>query len=132
MLGKYFYNDYYIEISEKMAAIVKKDAIRSGPYYANWDILMAWLVCPGFEVAIAGDDHETFRKEFDNHYLPGVFFAGGKESGSLDFLENKFIPGQTTIYVCRNKTCSPPVTKVEDALTLIKEKIHDGISKLCI
>jgi uncharacterized protein len=132
MLGKFFYNDYYIEISEKMAAIIKEDAIQNGPYYANWDILIAWFVCPGLEVAIAGDNYENIRKEFDNYYLPNVLFSGGKEGGSLVSLKDKFIPGQTKIYVCRNRTCKLPVTRVEEAMILIREKKHHGIPELCV
>ena len=59
---------------------------------------------------------EAKRKEFDKHYLPNVFFSGGKSEGTLPLLKNKLIEGQTTIYICQNKICKLPVTEVEKAL----------------
>jgi len=116
ILGKYFYNEDYINKSEVMLRNVKENALKSGPYYANWDLLMAWHVDDPFEIAIIGKDAELLRKEFQQYYLPNVLFSGGKNKGSLELLENKLIKGQTTIYVCQNKACKLPVTNVDDAL----------------
>jgi uncharacterized protein YyaL (SSP411 family) len=121
ILGIYFSNDDYIYKSERMVANVKKDALIGGANYANWDILMAWFVNQPYDVAIVGDDYSTIQKEFNDHYLPNVFFYGGKNEKTSSLLENKFIPGQTTIYVCQNKACKLPVTAVEKALLQIKK-----------
>ncbi|MDA3838703.1 MAG: thioredoxin domain-containing protein [Candidatus Delongbacteria bacterium] len=121
LLGQYFYNDEYIEMSEKMLNNVKKDIVASGAYYANWDILMTWLVSEPYEIAIVGKDFESKRKEFDKLYLPNVFLSGGKDNGTLSLLDEKLIDGQTTIYVCRNKECKIPITEVEEALKQISK-----------
>ncbi|MBP9549893.1 MAG: thioredoxin domain-containing protein [Chitinophagales bacterium] len=119
ILGNYFDRNDLIEKSIAMAMAVKKDALKSGPYYANWDILFAWLTHEPYEVAILGNDYEKMRSELDTHYLPNIFLMGGKQEGDLQLLENKLVPGQTTIYVCQNKVCQLPVTNVEDALKQI-------------
>lgn len=119
MLGQYFYNNDYIEKASKMLANVKQDAVNGGAYYANWDILMAWLATEPFDVAIVGNDFDAKRKELDTHYLPNVFLSGGKNEGSLSLLEGKLVPGNTTIYVCRNKSCKRPVTDVSKAIEQI-------------
>ena len=121
VLGKYFYNDDYIKKSEKMLSIVKQNALKSGAYFANWDILMAWFVNEPYEVAIVGKDFDAKRKELDKYYLPNVFVSGGKNEGTLSLLESKLIKGQTTIYVCQNKACKLPVTAVNEALKQISK-----------
>jgi uncharacterized protein YyaL (SSP411 family) len=61
------------------------------------------------------------RKEFDKNYLPNVFFLGGEKEGNLQLLESKLIDGQTTIYVCKAKSCDMPTTKVTVALFQMKK-----------
>ena len=56
----------------------------------------------------------------DNNYLPDAIFLGGKNEGTLNLLEDKLVSGQTTIYVCVDKTCKIPVTESEDALQQMK------------
>ena len=102
-----------------MLNAVKSDALEGGAYYANWDILMAWFAGRPCEAAIVGGEFEIIRKEFDRHYLPDVLLSGGEDEGSLPLLDGKLIEGQTTIYVCRDKVCNFPVTKVDDALKQI-------------
>jgi uncharacterized protein YyaL (SSP411 family) len=119
VLGQYLYNDEYIKMSKKMLNNVKENALKGAAYYANWDILMTWFVNEPYEVAIVGDDFDTKRKEFDKYYLPNVFLSGGKNEGTLSLHENKFIEGQTTIYVCQNKVYKLPVTEFNEAIKQI-------------
>jgi len=116
VLGQFFYDDDSIEASKKMINNVKENALKSGVYFANWDILIAWFVEKPYDVAILGKEFESKKKEFNTHYLPDVFFSGGKNEGALPLLKNKLIEGQTTIYMCQNKSCKFPVTEVKDAL----------------
>jgi len=122
VLGTYFYNDDYINMSKKMLNNVKQNALEGGAYYANWDILMSWFASPPYEVAILGSNFETIRKELDKNYLPNVFLSGGTNEGKLSLLEGKLVEGKTTIYVCQNKTCKLPVTDVKQALAQIYER----------
>ncbi len=122
LLGQYFYNDEYQEMSKKMLNNVKSQAVRSGAYYANWDILLAWFASDPYEVAIVGDNFMSKRKEFDSYYLPNVFLSGGKNEGTLLLLKDKYVEGQTIIYVCKNKSCMRPETEVKNALIQISKK----------
>jgi uncharacterized protein YyaL (SSP411 family) len=116
VLGTYFSNDEYINLARQMLNNVKEGTLKGGAYFANWDILMAWFASPPYEVAILGNEYEAIRKAFNKKYLPNVFFSGGNSEGKLSLLEGKLIEGQTTIYVCQNKTCNLPVTDVNKAL----------------
>lgn len=119
VLGHYFYKDDYINKAKQMLNNAKQNAIKSGAYYANWSILMAWFASNQYEVAIIGKDFETKRKEFDTHYLPHIFLLGGKNEGNLTLLQNKLVEGQTTIYVCQDKVCKIPTREVKDTLKQI-------------
>ncbi|MEX0982489.1 MAG: thioredoxin domain-containing protein [Bacteroidales bacterium] len=119
LTGKYFNNDDYILKSKRMLNNVRDHAMTGGAYYSNWDILHAWFAREPFEVAIIGPEYEQVRQSFEKHYLPDVLLMGGDDEGTLPLMKNKLIVGQTTIYVCRNKTCKQPVTTAEDALNLI-------------
>jgi uncharacterized protein len=116
MLGQFFHDDDFIGTSKKMLNNVKENALKSGVYFANWDILMAWFVEKPYEIAILGKGFESKQKEFNKHYLPNVFFSGGKKEGALPLLKNKLIEGQTTIYMCQDKLCKFPVTEVNEAM----------------
>lgn len=119
LLGHFFYNEDYISKAKQMLINVEEDVQKNIYFYANWGILQAWLTQSLYEVAITGDDFKNKRQEFDRHYLPDVIFLGSKAQSKLALLENKLVPGQTTIYVCRDKTCKLPVTQVNDALQQI-------------
>jgi uncharacterized protein len=58
--------------------------------------------------------------EFQKDYFPNNIYSGGENEGTLSLLEDKFIPGKTMIYVCRNKSCNLPVKQVSEALEQIK------------
>jgi len=122
ILGHYFCSDDFISKSRKMLDNVKQNTLNGGPYFANWDILMSWFASPPYEVAILGNEYETRLKEFHRYYLPDVFLSGGKKEGRLSLHEGKLVDGQTTIYVCQDKTCRMPVTEVQEALKQIFEK----------
>lgn len=119
VLGHYFYKDEYVEIARKMLNNIKQHTTNGGIYYANWNILMAWFAVDPYEIALVGNDYEAKRKEFDTHYLPHVFFSGGKDEGRLSLLEGKLKEGETTLYVCQKQACKRPVNEVKDALKQI-------------
>ncbi len=119
ILGNYFFNNDYIQKSKIMLNNIKEKTLHGGTYYANWDILMGYFINEPYEVAIVGDDFETIRNKFDNHYLPNVFLSGGSSEGALSLLKGKLIEDQTTIYVCKEKKCNLPTTDVNEALKQI-------------
>jgi uncharacterized protein YyaL (SSP411 family) len=121
LLGIYFDNNDYTMRARQMLDNVKEHALQGGAYYSNWDILMAWFAKDLFEVVIIGRDAEKIRREISMEYLPDVLLAGGENGSSLPVLQHKHVPGQTTIYVCVNKTCQQPTTEVSNAIRQIRE-----------
>lgn len=119
LLGHFFYNEDYIGKAKQMLINVEEDVEKNIYFYTNWGILQALFSKPLYEVAITGNDCISKLKEFDQHYLPQTIYLGSKEQSRLTLLKNKLIAGQTTIYVCLDKTCKLPVTEVSKALMQI-------------
>ncbi|MFC1585147.1 thioredoxin domain-containing protein [Fibrobacterota bacterium] len=122
LLGKFFYKEDMIEKSRQMLQTVKKEVVKGGIYFSNWSRLMVDMVDPLYELAIVGPQHINRRRELDRRFMPNVLVIGGNGESSLPLMKNKMVNGQTTLYVCRNRTCRKPVTKVADALRQMKQE----------
>lgn len=122
LLGNYF-NNSFIAIAEKMLYNVNENLKNNAFYFSNWGILAIGLTRPICEIAVTGPGWDNIRRELDRNYLPCVILLGGENEGTLVMLENKLIPGQTTIYVCVDKTCKMPVTDAVNAVNQIKDTI---------
>jgi hypothetical protein len=116
LIGHIFDKEDYKQLSKQMARNVQNEITQNISYYANWGIVAIRCIEPYFEVAVVGNDFKNIRKSIDENYLPNVIYMGGKDEGSLSLLKNKWIEGQTLIYVCRNKSCKLPVSTVSEAL----------------
>ncbi len=119
LLGHFLGKDEYISKAKQMLVNVQEDVQRNIYFYTNWGSLQALFTAPLYEVAITGDASIKLRKEFDEHYLPNVIFLGAGAASKLALLENKWVEGQTNIYVCRDKVCELPIQRMEDALKLM-------------
>lgn len=117
VLGTYLYRDDYVKLAEDMVRQIKTEALRQGPYFSNWAVVLAWLIRPPFEVAVVGKDWKSKSAALGQEFLPFALLSGGPDEGSLELLKGKYAEGKTMIYVCRNKVCQQPVTSVEDALS---------------
>lgn len=119
-LGHYLNKNDYLEKARQMLINVQKEAHENPYFYSNWAIAESQLARTPFEVAIVGKDFETARRNLDHYYLPDVLLLGGDQEGTLELLKNKFVEGQTTIYVCRDKSCKKPVTGVSEVLDQLR------------
>jgi uncharacterized protein len=113
-LGEYYDQDTYRATSQSMVNQISKN-IKSGPYYANWAAVMGMMAYQPFEVAVVGNDALKKSRALQRHYLPTALFMGGVKE-NLPLLKNKLGPGETIIYVCRDKICRMPVQDVNEAL----------------
>ncbi|MGC8803958.1 MAG: thioredoxin domain-containing protein [Bacteroidales bacterium] len=118
LLGHYFPKGNYLVMSRQMLANIQKSAHQNMFYYSHWGRLELYFLS-FYEVAIVGNDFLKKREELDNQYLPNILFLGCKKESSLELLENKYVNGQTTIYVCRDGACQLPVTQAKDAIKQI-------------
>jgi len=119
-LGHIIYNENYIEKAEKMLKSISQ-AVRVSPtYHSNWAMLQGKIENGVYEVAIVGDEANNVAKEMRKHYLPNCIYIGGTEE-NLPLLKGK-LTDETTIYVCKDKVCNLPTTKVEEAIKQVVGK----------
>lgn len=115
-LGHHFEKTEYIDQSRKMLGNMLVELPNYGAGYSNWAMLLLQLLSPFRELAIVGKSVDEKRKSLQKHHLPNVIFAGSATESSLPLLKNRFVPDQTFIYVCSDKTCQVPVKETEEAL----------------
>ena len=120
-LGKVYDNKDYLNASLKMMDEIKNHLMHGGPYYANWAFLYGLIINGVKEVAITGEKFMEILPDIQRHYLPDLLFWGGNQE-NLPLLTKKSVSGKTTIYICKDNTCLPPVENAEQALGLIKGK----------
>ena len=117
-LGLFFDDETYTEQASAMLKAVQPRIKAYGSAYSNWSIQLLNEVYGINEIAIAGNDFRTVKKELDKQYIPNKITLAGNKS-SLPLLQHKQSE-ETKIYVCRDKTCQLPVASVEEALEHIK------------
>ncbi len=127
LLGTYLYREDLLQISRQMLLNIQATMLTQPVFYSYWAMLMHQTTQPLYEVAIVGDDWRSRRWEFDKYYLPNVIYLGGPQEGALELLENKLVEGKTTIYVCQNKSCRLPVTRTDQALAQMDQKLLEGV-----
>ena len=105
----------YNEIAARMMKAVEGNISHYPSSYSNWLNLLMNFTSHVDEIVICGENADVERKIMAAHYLPNAVFCGTKVSTStLPLLQNRFRPGKTLIYICRDKTCKLPV---ENSLT---------------
>lgn len=115
-LGIIFDDNEYKEVAtsmiSKMAGLMKEEPA----YLTNWGILYTYMTTSTAEISIVGPEAREFQQRFVKKYLPNKVVMGAEKSSDLPLMKSKYaMNGETTIYVCYNKTCKLPVTSVEKA-----------------
>ena len=121
VLGRYYYNEDYIELSSQMLSNVLRDIEKSPISFTNWLDLYVSQSNPFYEMAVSGSESGQLVKAIQGNYLPNVILAGSTSEVNIPLLKNKYNDGDTFIYVCVNGTCKLPVTEVDLALKQINK-----------
>ncbi|HLP21320.1 MAG TPA: AGE family epimerase/isomerase, partial [Chitinophagales bacterium] len=116
LLGTLLDKPDYISKSKRAFLNMQENVSTHPSFYANWAILADWLSTAPYEVAVTGTGAENMRRELAEHFLPNAIVLGAVQQSALPLLNGKYKPGETLIYVCRNKTCQLPVAGVAAAL----------------
>ncbi len=119
-LGIHLDIEKYKTMSRNMVSRVSS-LINSEPeYMPQWAMVSGLMVKPLPEIAIIGKDAFTYANELNGMSIPAKVIMASLEENNLPLLEYKTaINGETTIYVCFNKTCKLPVTTIQEALQQI-------------
>ncbi len=122
VLSKYFENTGFGEISHQMLKNVSPEMEQYPSGFSNWLDLLANYQNNFYEVVVVGKDASEKIKELNKTYLPNIIIAGssGEKEGPL--FENRYVEGETLIYVCVNNACQLPVAKTKSAIESLKKQ----------
>jgi len=125
-LSKFFYEKPYEELAIKMLNSMKQYAITNPTFHAYWLTIAFNLTYKFFEVGIVGDSFDFARNRIIKMFLPNVVLFGGKNESALQILENRYVPGKTSIYICENRVCQMPVEELSEAIEQITGEPVNG------
>ncbi|HZI68280.1 MAG TPA: thioredoxin domain-containing protein [Hanamia sp.] len=121
VLSLYFEESKYEKQAHQMIWNVFDDVLKNVGYYSNWAIAANNQIFQMIETAIVGEEVNEKRKQLQQNYLPNVLFSGSVRESALPLLQNKYVEGETMIYVCKNKMCGLPVGEADKALIQIEK-----------
>lgn len=121
-LGYLSGNIEYIRLSEKMSKKIAGEIENYPSGFSKWLQHILNMKSDYFELAICGENAFQLLHKINRDYLPNILLCAGTNENDLPLLENRFVKGQTLIYVCQNNACKLPVKTVDDALKLINLK----------
>ena len=103
-----------------MLANVYSEMPDFGSNYTNWGQLALKNIHTYYEVAVTGENCESFRNEIHKNYHPDCLLMGATTESDLALLEGKFL-GETTVFVCIEGACKMPTNTVKAALEQMTE-----------
>ncbi len=118
-LGHIYYDTEIIDQSEAMLNTLLPRVTQSLDNYARWGNLLVNNAFPYYEIAVVGPQAKMKLKELQNSGLANALIVGTDSESELALFENRFVPSETYIYVCRNNSCKLPVTSAKEALDQI-------------
>ncbi|MEI7660668.1 MAG: thioredoxin domain-containing protein [Bacteroidota bacterium] len=120
ILGYLVQNSEYTGRAGMMLKKMVPEIMKNPAFHANWACLLQDFTAGAVEVNIIGERCLEVLQEFSGYYLPGVIFSGGEMKTPAEEPGKRHVPGKTLIYVCRGKSCFPPVETVAEALSLCR------------
>ena len=118
-LGTYLGKPHWVNTSKNMLKVVLPEMQEYGAGYSNWACLALHLLHPNKELVIVGNHVNEILLKLWQHGLTNTIFVVNANESDLPLVKNRFVAGQTTIYVCEGNTCQLPVTSVHEALNLL-------------
>ena len=108
--------------SKDMIESLDKAIVRHPTSFGVWALQVQAVTAGINEIAIVGVKANAFLKKVNKLYIPDKLIQSSiKEVQAFPLLEGKLSDSRETfIYLCRNYTCTKPVTSVEDLVLLLK------------
>jgi hypothetical protein len=119
LLSHYFDNEYYLETAKSMLNNISPEFDLYPDGFSNWLDLMLKLSDSFYEVALVGENALIKASEINKNFKPNKLIIGSLAESDLPLLKNRYVNGDTFIYVCVKKACRLPVKTSEEALGFI-------------
>jgi uncharacterized protein len=119
-LGYYFGTTTYKTMADGMLAKMAQQLKKYPSWYSHWANAALIQAYELYQIVIIGPNAQQLYAGFSN-YVPNAVFAVSQDGkGNLALFENRFVEGETLIYVCKNQTCYLPVKTVDEALKMME------------
>ena len=119
LLSHYFDNEYYLQTAKSMLNNISPEFDLYPDGFSNWLDLMLKLSDSFYEVALVGENALINASEINKNFKPNKLIIGSLTKSDLPLLKNRYVNGDTFIYVCVKKACRLPVKTSEEALGFI-------------
>ncbi len=120
-LGHLYYDTELLEKSERMVSIMVKPIQEAANNYAMWSSLLLEHAYPFYEIVGVGANAKELLNSMHTEYIPNALFAGSTTKSDLPLFKDRYVAGETYIYVCYNNTCKLPVKTVTEALQQLQD-----------
>ena len=108
--------------AEKILDALNTAIVNYPTSFSNWATLILKQLHGVNEIAITGPRYEESRNSLLTHYIPNkVVQCSGAENREFPLLKGKNHQSYTSIYLCKNYQCLPPVETVDNLLVLLKD-----------
>jgi len=114
-LGHLMLKREYLDLSLTMMGQMQGRFERYPHGFANWGRLMLMNLNPYYEIVVTGPSAKSKLSTIKREYLPHALVAGSTEDLDLPLFQNRFDPGKTQIFVCRDNVCQLPVENPKEA-----------------
>lgn len=121
LLGHLNYDKVYLEKADLMLMTVSARVGQAINNYSYWADLILTRVNPFYEIVTVGEEAELLSAEFHKMFLPNALVVGSPEASDLALFKDRYVEGETYIYVCTNNTCKLPVKTVIEGLQQLRD-----------
>ena len=120
-LSIYFDNEAYQRLSQNMMNRVKDFVKKDPEFMAYWASTATSKLSRQLEISIIGNGCLQMARQLQATPRLNQVIMASTSTSQLPLMEHKTTKeGETTIYVCSEKTCRRPVTSVEEAMEEIE------------
>ena len=115
-IGHIIFDDEYLNLSNKMVSSVQDIIDGNINSYSVWANNILNRVEPFFEIAVIGPNAKSITDDITNYFTPNTIVVQSKTESDIPLFIDRYFEDETYIYVCQNKTCQRPETKINLAL----------------
>ena len=118
-IGHIIFDDFYLDRSNKMISSVKELINENINAYSVWGNNILNKVEPFFEVAVIGPNSKKITDNISSYFTPNSLVVQSSKESEIPLFIDRFFEDETYIYVCQNKVCQRPETKIDLALSQV-------------
>lgn len=115
-IGHIIFDDYYLDLSDKMVSAVKDVIDGNINSYSVWANNILNRVESFYEIAVIGPNSKNVTDEITNIFIPNTLVVQSDIESQIPLFIDRYFDDETYIYVCQNKTCQRPEKNIKLAL----------------